>query len=246
MKVIAKVETIAPARAAKMLENNAGNRKPKISAISRYARYMTLGYWMLTGQPIIIADTGRLLDGQNRLMACIKAGVSFETLVVRGISEDAYKAMDQGYGRTKQDITRWSVSLAEIVGAYRIYITGTIQKPCADELIDTYVNNKDYFDLAEQTRPHKKRGISVAPLWACIVLYAANNYNMAMSFAKGMASVTEIYQCNLLKAWINEQTTFTGGNIQREFIRKSLFCMRAHYEGNKPSKIGECTPDKFI
>jgi hypothetical protein len=240
-----KIEIIYPRRAEKLLENNSGNRNPKPNAIARYARYMKQRMWMLTGQPIIISDTGRLLDGQNRLFACIKSGIAFETVVVYGISDKAFKAMDQNVVRTKADITGWSISLSEIVNAYRVYMLGLDSKACGDELTDTYTNGKDFFDLAEQHRPHKKRGVSVAPLWACVALYAETSLSMAGSFANGMTTVTEIYQCNLLKAWIQEQDQFAGGQKQKEFVRKALFCMKAHREGKKPSRIGECTPDKF-
>src|SRR5690242_3389923 len=48
--------------------------------------------------------SGGLRDGQNRLMACMRAGVPFRTHVVFGIDDDAFDRMDQGKNRDAADV----------------------------------------------------------------------------------------------------------------------------------------------
>ena len=100
----AEVVTITPELAADFLKMNTRNRRKDNDSISAYAVAMQNGKWMLNGEPIIISDTNVILDGQNRLYACVKAGVPFETLLVWGITEEAFKTIDIGKIRTDGDI----------------------------------------------------------------------------------------------------------------------------------------------
>lgn len=99
---MAKRMTITPELAAVMMERNADeewkNRPHSERAVLRYERAMKKG-WKLTGEPIIFSKSGRLLNGQHRLMACQRAAMSFESIVVFGIDDDAFKFMDIGTAR---------------------------------------------------------------------------------------------------------------------------------------------------
>lgn len=100
----AKVVKVTPAIAEQWLNLNIGNRNKKKPNIEDYLRDMEAGSWVLTGQSIIFDSNGHLRDGQNRLLACVKANRSFTTLVIWGISPDAFAFMDRGAKRTLSDI----------------------------------------------------------------------------------------------------------------------------------------------
>lgn len=94
-----------PGIAAMILERlNKNNRTRKPKSISTYAKYMAAKNWAATGQAIIFSEQGRLLDGQNRLMACLQSGSTFRTDVRFGITDDAFKFLDQGKMRSNGDI----------------------------------------------------------------------------------------------------------------------------------------------
>lgn len=95
---------ITPEMAAEFLKMNTKNRRKDEDTINTYANAMLNGKWMLNGEPIIISDTNVILDGQNRLYACVKADVPFESLLVWGITEEAFKTIDIGKTRTSGDI----------------------------------------------------------------------------------------------------------------------------------------------
>ena len=98
------VINITPDQATKMLSSNGANRAIKKGKISQYAIDMEGGMWQLNGVPIILSKTGQLLDGQNRLYAIKRSGVSQEILVVWGISAEAFKTIDTGANRTGKDV----------------------------------------------------------------------------------------------------------------------------------------------
>jgi hypothetical protein len=86
---------ITPEVAASLLTTNAMNRPISRQHVSRLAESMKRGEWDLNGGTIKVASTGRLLDGQHRLSACVESGCAFDTLVVYGLPETAFATIDQ-------------------------------------------------------------------------------------------------------------------------------------------------------
>lgn len=99
----AAIIVISPALAELLLQFNTKNRNQKINAIKRYADDMCRDQWKLTGEPIIFGITGRLINGQNRLVACVQSGHSFETLVLRNVPDEHISQMDSGAMRKVSD-----------------------------------------------------------------------------------------------------------------------------------------------
>lgn len=97
------IEFIWPQKAAEMLENNLNNRKVSQNVVDLFARDMANKEWELNGESIKFDRNGRLIDGQHRLLAIIKAGVSVQTFVVRGLSPKTIYTQDTGRRRSLKD-----------------------------------------------------------------------------------------------------------------------------------------------
>lgn len=98
------VEYIDPDHAEALLATNQGNRSLKWRNIDAFARDIAAHQWQLNGESIIIATSGRLMNGQHRLHAVIKAGVGIWTAVVRDMPESAFATLDRGAKRTAGDV----------------------------------------------------------------------------------------------------------------------------------------------
>jgi hypothetical protein len=99
------VATITPQEAAETLSTkNFSNRPISASVVDKYEQEMKRGRWKLSGEPIIFGKSGRLLDGQHRLKACVAANVSFETVVVKGAEDHVFDVIDDGKTRTVGDV----------------------------------------------------------------------------------------------------------------------------------------------
>lgn len=94
------IERIYPNVAEQMLLANVSNRPMKRESLARAIRN---GEWTLNGASIVFSDDGVLLDGQNRLKACIETGVAIDTVVVRGLPSVAQESMDTGVKRQLRD-----------------------------------------------------------------------------------------------------------------------------------------------
>ncbi len=57
--------------------------------------------WMLNGETIAFSKSGRLLDGQHRLTACVNTGKAFQTVIIKGIEDEAaFGTIDTGKPRS--------------------------------------------------------------------------------------------------------------------------------------------------
>lgn len=97
---------VTPDMAREMIANNSRNRSVNNRLVDRIASSIVAGEWQFNAQPIQVAKDGTLLDGQHRLLACIKAGKSIQVLVVWNAEPASQETMDMGKSRTVADILR--------------------------------------------------------------------------------------------------------------------------------------------
>jgi len=89
------IELVTPESATELLQRKRPSAAENPSAITAYAEAMRQGRWILNGMPLILSRTGVLLDGVQRLRACIKAGVPFLTVLAQNIPDDVLHTIDQ-------------------------------------------------------------------------------------------------------------------------------------------------------
>jgi len=83
------------------------NRRFRHLKIKWYGQTMKDGGWQVTGETIIVErDTGIILNGYNRLKACIEYDAPFMSLVAFGIERKAFAVIDTGAGHTCGDAYR--------------------------------------------------------------------------------------------------------------------------------------------
>lgn len=94
------MERVTPAIAEKWLAKNTHNRDIDNRNVDSLVRDLQDGNWKDNGATITFAEDGTLLDGQHRLTAVSKSGVSIIAIIVRGASAEAQHTMDTGAKRT--------------------------------------------------------------------------------------------------------------------------------------------------
>lgn len=117
------IETITPQIAETYLSMNVENRPVRQSVVDRYAADMAAGQWKFAGEPIQFAH-GRLLNGQHRLLACVKSQQSITVVVVRNVDQEAFEVMDSGMKRSVADVVqaRLNIPNATVVAAAARFI----------------------------------------------------------------------------------------------------------------------------
>lgn len=123
-EVFSEVVTVTPGLANVILGNNEHNRNVRAVKLAQFAADMKGGRWSFNGEPIIIANTGELNDGQHRLHAVIEANISMPFLFVFGVDRETRTTVDQGSARTAADYLgmRGVVNSALSAGIARLVI----------------------------------------------------------------------------------------------------------------------------
>lgn len=91
---------ITPSDASFFLTKNRNNRHVSEKVVDQYADMMKKGDWKLNGEAILFDTADRCIQGQHRLKACVKSGVSFETFVICGLPEESFDSLDRGMKRS--------------------------------------------------------------------------------------------------------------------------------------------------
>lgn len=123
-------KTITPSLASEWLRTNSRNRPVKDHHVRYLAGEMTAGRWQENGETIK-KNGDKLLDGQHRLLACVRAGVPFRSLVVEGLNDSVFMSIDGGVGRSGSDTLsvmgeKNTKRLAAALSIVESYFTGTM------------------------------------------------------------------------------------------------------------------------
>ena len=102
-EITSQIIDITPAMATEWLERNPDNRPITDSKVSQYSHDMKNGKWDMNGETIKIAIDGTLLDGQHRLWAIFKTGVTVPIMVVTNLPRSCFATIDTGRPRSGAD-----------------------------------------------------------------------------------------------------------------------------------------------
>lgn len=94
---------ITPTRAKELLEINTNNRNINQMKVSQYARDMINNDFKYNGHSICVSKSNVLLDGQQRLTACVKSNTPFWTMLVKGLDDAVVATIDSGRSRSYAD-----------------------------------------------------------------------------------------------------------------------------------------------
>jgi len=98
-----EVVDVSPQLAAEWLTRNTNNRPLSKNTVQQLAGQIQRGEWQLTHQGIAFDEDGTLIDGQHRLAAIVKAGITVPLTVTHGVPRTAFTVMDTGRKRTGRD-----------------------------------------------------------------------------------------------------------------------------------------------
>lgn len=82
---------VTPQLANDLLQTQITNRPISYVKVAEYAELMKEGKWEQCGDTICVDENNHLTDGQHRLLAIVKSGISQKMLLVRGIKHSIYK-----------------------------------------------------------------------------------------------------------------------------------------------------------
>ena len=104
MKFEIKEVIITPEYASELLKFNTNNRAVRQNKVSQLAESMNKGEWELSNDAIVVSEGNVLLNGQHRLLAVVKSGVSCPFILFTGAQDSAFAVMDTPALRRVSDV----------------------------------------------------------------------------------------------------------------------------------------------
>ena len=129
---------MTPEHAEMILAKNYGNRLFRSNWANELAKMIENGEWNLTHQAIAIAANGRLLDGQHRLTAIVKAQQPVPVLLAENCDPASFISIDKGIKRSTADSLGIHKKIVETI-AFLLRIAGArAERPqLVNDLLDT-------------------------------------------------------------------------------------------------------------
>lgn len=151
-------KTITPSEAKSMLEKNTNNRNCSERTVAIYANSIKKGLWKEdTFELIKISKSGRILDGQHRLKAIIKANIPINLHIAYELNDDIFDVLDTGKKRNPSDVFKINNvkngnSLPSMIQLYfslknNHSIRSTGLTKTNTELLSTYEENSIFWDM---------------------------------------------------------------------------------------------------
>lgn len=206
MEIKTRLVTITPEMAERCLAKNENNRNIRQRHVDRLAEDIKSGNWYVTHQGIAFDEDGKLLDGQHRLLAIVKAGIPVQMMMTTGLKrDDVMSAIDVGSTRDIGDSLRLkhndtifnsaTIALAKYVEYHRSHKTMTLS-----QVEKAVINNYDLFDFARRVK-HMTQGYM--PTSARTALVAARVYGVP---EETLAAFSRLAFCNEVDMNISPQT----------------------------------------
>jgi hypothetical protein len=141
--IASRTSVITPDDAKQLAGQFFATSKVSPALVRAYADDMQSGRWLLNGASIVLSTDRKVLDGRARILACIEAGRSFETLIVEGVDPDSFETMDALRKRTLADVLtirqiqhgRALAAALRIIWGYRIRALPTPRQPSSMTLL---------------------------------------------------------------------------------------------------------------
>lgn len=184
---------VVPEFARYILEHhNICNRHPTRSKVEAYKKAMLQNRFIFHSQGISFTREPRLNNGQNRLRACLEAGVPYLTILAFNEDRNAFKALDAGQNRSKSDalyiaveeLRRFdpdippmknekkmtAVAKAAMLGLNGLTANGAVDN---DELVEFFMNHRG---VIEEFSVQSQKVASTAVVGAFINAYLKGGY----------------------------------------------------------------------
>lgn len=152
--MITNTMMVTPEMAAAFLAENAKfQRKVRWSVVKTLQEAMVRGEWKLTHQGIAFDINGKLIDGQHRLLAVQRSGVTVPMSVTSSVDPETFKVLDIGARRNTGDLLNIGTREAGIVA-----FLGRMahHRPSSDQGVTIYkkleTNIRDVLDVSGGTR----------------------------------------------------------------------------------------------
>lgn len=244
--------TVTPDLAKKWLEQkNKRNRNLSPKKVDAYASDMTFGRWAATHQnAIAFYRDGNLADGQHRLAAIVKSGMSIEFMVWFGLEDSSAYGIDAHRMRTTVDQIKIAGGVdwidRNIIACARMLMPESKHGHAAASpqmIVEFCELHRDALVFASQNVPSSSAPapirVAVASAFYHVPKDVLSDWCDIMRTGMGMGETAKTV-LTLRDRVLREKILRAGGNANREYlVRLTMRSIQAYSDGQVLTKLYE-------
>lgn len=200
---VVSIREITPENASRILsDKNTKNRRISPTKVAEYTSAMKRDEWAFNGDSIRLSSDGTLLDGQHRLTALVKAGMSQHFIVVENMMKGVGVTIDIGKNRSGGDVLSIDSGVstgkaAAITGAIRLFYKHEIGRMLTNagygkltntQIVEQYEKHKKLIGICQEWMDENIKGqgaiLPRSEMLAILMIFANIDNNACFSFAK--------------------------------------------------------------
>lgn len=249
-----QVMKITPALAESWLMSNTFNRSLSSAVVNKYANDMKSGNWHLNHQGIAFDDCNVLVDGQHRLSAVVKSGVTVDMLVTYGASR---VGVDELRVRSSYDVIKFG-SLSEwverddvqIAKAIPVIFDGARSNLSTHETLKIAEKYKEGILFCKREFKSNKKGIQSALVRSCfaVAFYHFDEQklsDMIKSLYSGI--ITSADDAVVIRAReMILSADFSGATFRYRSAKRLCRAIEAYCNGEKITQLREPAEMPFL
>lgn len=229
-----ELRTITPEMSQHFLSKNKNNRKVTEKNVIGIMRALSNNEWALNGETIKFDINGNVIDGQHRLIACVRTGIPFESYIVKDLPSESFTTIDIGSRRTAADILSIheapnANNLAAIIKCYvearynKSYSVGTI-KATNDQILNEYKSNPEMYQKLAVTYQIVAKFVTtpfIAISKSAIEIYGDHWFDESIAKIKTGQNLEYGDPCLALREWAigNKSRNDTRGDVRAIYVK---------------------------
>jgi hypothetical protein len=240
-------EEIGPDRAGELLEKNVFNRRITPQYLNILIGAMERGEWKFNGDSIRIDKQGRVLDGQHRLQAVLRTGITIRVIMIEGLDPEVMDTIDVGKRRNFADILSISghKNVHETASALRKIEQCLVGKGNAKRLTIVQLENMlkgDWADIVTKVQYCRTCPRYVAPCSAVAAAYAlfsrvnkvhAKRFIDGLTFGEGIDRTA----IKVLREQLMNNKTASHRYHTKQLMAVIIVAWEAYRKGQIPDRI---------
>jgi len=222
---------ITPEIAQQLLKTNSSNRPIRERAVVELANLIKRGEWVATHQGIAIDQNGIFIDGQHRLLAIIKSGISCLMNVTTDAPVESFKVIDGIVPRSLADKTHLSMYAAQNMAFFIRFFENT-GKPTPDQALLLYSKIGAVSDKLECLLDKKQKTFGSAGFRCGAIIQMLNgNINYVLTNYQDLLSANFENENNMIRTALkmelrNQYSVLKGaGTNQIHIMTKSFYIL---------------------
>jgi hypothetical protein len=247
------LETITPEVATVYLQHNDPmNRKLRRTSLADYSKSMTEGAWQVTHQAIAFDSAGKLIDGQHRLEAIVKTGVTCRIYVARYDSnETAMKlSIDRNARRTISDVLAMDKRDVEIA-SFICTVMSSGANPSISEVESVLAKIQTMATILHDTVKSCAKNRSSSVVRAAVVCHMILNPSLAEQIAQNYRAfiLLDFDGCsNSAKAFIKafDNLSVRNGSDRWQVFSRAIKAFDPEKMDSKVNRFGNAAEENKI